>query len=149
VKAGFRRDVVYNHAWQGAVYGAQWPLGKLSRQCRESSLCTASYDTRTHDTVPLEVCWRRKEELCVCVYRQFVSFNFQHSLVFSFLFSYITSISIPTSCILPVSVLLVDTSPLLIYIPLCQIRSVNQPTPSTRQRTLYPDFDPSMRHKRN
>jgi hypothetical protein len=79
LKAGFRRDVVYNHAWQGAVYGVQWPLGKLShkssQQCRKSSLCTVSYGA-----IPLEVRWRRKGRndcVCVCVYRQFVSFNFQ------------------------------------------------------------------------
>jgi hypothetical protein len=85
VKAGFRRDVVYNYAWQGAVYGAQWPLGKLShkssQQCRKSSLCTVSYDTRTHDTIPLEPVGGGRGGIivCVCVYRQFVSFNFQHS----------------------------------------------------------------------
>jgi hypothetical protein len=77
VKAGFRRDVVYNHAWQGAVYGVQWPPGKLSQQCRKSSLCTVSYDT-----IPLEVRWRRGGiVVCVCVC---VMANLYHS-TFNFL----------------------------------------------------------------
>jgi hypothetical protein len=161
MKAGFRRDVVYNHAWQGAVYGVQWPLGKLShkssQQCRKSSLCTVSYDT-THDTITLEICWLRKGKrqrrrcvcVCVCV-SPICIIQLSTSLVFSFSFSYITFISIPTSCILPVSVLSVETSPVThIRTPLLgHTPSVTQPTPSNRQRTLYPDFDPSMRHKRN
>jgi hypothetical protein len=151
VKAGFRRDVVYHHAWQGAVYGVQWPLGKSSQQCRKSSLCTASYDTRIHDTVPLESAGEGRAGIivCVCVNRQFVSFNSQHSyssLSSSLQPSLSLSLLLYLTCICLACRNLTHHShtPLLGY-PL----SVTQPTPSNRQRTLYPDFDPSMRHKRN